>query len=59
MSNEVQQKKYIFYCNITLHISGAIHTHHEEYVTLYLQPLVQVILYNKKVSFGKEYKQMR
>ena len=22
----------IFYCNITLHVSGAVHTHHQEYI---------------------------
>ena len=27
-----------------LHVSGAFHTHHQEYIKLYLQPPVQVIL---------------
>ena len=33
----------LFYCNITLHVSGNVHTHHQEYIKLQLQPLVQVI----------------
>ena len=24
----------LFYCKITLHVSGAFHTHHQEYVKL-------------------------
>ena len=28
----------------SLHVSGAFHTHHQEYIKLYLQPPVQVIL---------------
>jgi len=35
----------LFTAKITLHVSGAIHTHHQEYnVQLYLQPLVQTIV---------------
>jgi len=34
----------LFYCNITLHVSGAVHTPHQEHIKLYLQPPVQVIL---------------
>ena len=33
----------LFFFKITLHVSGVIHTHHQEYVKLLLQPLVQVI----------------
>ena len=33
-----------FHCSVTLHVSGAFHTHHQEYIKLYLQPPVQVIL---------------
>jgi hypothetical protein len=31
------------YCKITLHVSGVHSTRHQEYIELYLQPLVQVI----------------
>jgi len=24
----------LFYCNITLHVSGAVRTHHQEYIKL-------------------------
>jgi hypothetical protein len=34
----------LLYCRVTLHVSGAFHTHHQEYTRLYLQPPVQVIL---------------
>jgi hypothetical protein len=34
----------LFHCKITLHISGALCTHHQEYIKLLLQPLVQVIM---------------
>ena len=34
----------LFHCRFTLHVSGAFHTHHQEYIKLYLQPPVQVIL---------------
>jgi hypothetical protein len=33
----------LFYRKITLHVSGAIHTHRQEYIKPQLQPLVQVI----------------
>ena len=33
----------LFHCRVTLHVSGAFHTHHQEYIKLYLQPAVQVI----------------
>ena len=32
------------YCKITLHVSGVYRTHHQEYIKLQLQLLVQVIL---------------
>ena len=32
----------IIYCKITLHVSGVYRTHHQEYIKLQLQPLVQV-----------------
>ena len=34
----------LFHCRITLQVSGAFHAHHQEYITFYLQPPVQVIL---------------
>ena len=33
----------LFYCNITLHVSGAVHTNHQDYIKLQLQPPIQVI----------------
>ena len=30
------------YCKVALHILGVHRTHHQEYLELYLQPLVQV-----------------
>jgi hypothetical protein len=33
-----------FHCRVTLHVSGAFHAHHQEYIKLYLQPPVQAIL---------------
>jgi hypothetical protein len=32
------------YCKITLHVSGVLRTHHQEYIKLQLQPPVQVIV---------------
>ena len=31
-------------CEIALHVSGVHRTHRQEYIKLYLQPLVQVIV---------------
>ena len=31
------------YCKITLHVPGVYRTHHQEYIKLQLQPLVQVV----------------
>ena len=52
MSNEMQQYAVytLFYCKITLHVSGAVRTHHQEYIKLQLQPPVQVIYLGE---FGK------
>jgi hypothetical protein len=36
------------YCRITLHVSGAHGTHHQEYIKL--QPLVQVIVSEQQPS---------
>ena len=33
----------LFYCKIIVYVSGAVHTHHQEYTKLKLQPPVQVI----------------
>jgi len=38
------------YCKITLHVSGVHHTHHQEYIKLYLQLLVQVIASEQQPS---------
>jgi len=35
----------LFHCRVTLHVSGAFHTHHQGYIKLFLQPVVQVILW--------------
>ena len=29
----------LYHCRVTLHVSGAFHTHHQEYIKLYLQPV--------------------
>ena len=36
MSNEMQQYALyiLFYCKITLHVSGDFYTHHQEYMKL-------------------------
>jgi hypothetical protein len=38
------------YCKITLHVLGVHRTHHQEYVKLLLQPLVQVIVSEQQPS---------
>ena len=38
------------YCKITLHVSGVHRTHHQEYIKLLLQPLVQVIVSEQQPS---------
>jgi len=40
------------YCKITLHVSGVRRTHHQDYVKLQLQPLVQVIVSEQQPSFS-------
>jgi len=37
-------------CKITLHVSGVYHTHHQEYIKLQLQLLVQVIVSKQQPS---------
>ena len=37
-------------CKITLHFSGVHRTHHQEYIKLYLQLLVQVIISEQQLS---------
>ena len=32
------------YCKINLHVSGVHRTHHQEYIKLKLQPLLQVVV---------------
>jgi hypothetical protein len=36
-------KQSLIYCVITVHVSGALCTHHQEHTKLQLQPLIQVI----------------
>ena len=38
------------YCKITLHVSGVHRTHHQGYIKLQLQSLVQVIVAEKRPS---------
>ena len=38
------------YCKITLRVSGVHRTHHQEYLKLYLQPLVKVIVSEQQSS---------
>ena len=38
------RSQFFFHCRVTLHVSGAFHTHHQEYIKLYLHPPVQAIL---------------
>ena len=38
------------YCKFTLHVSGVHRTHHQEYINLLLQPLVQVIVSEQQPS---------
>jgi hypothetical protein len=40
----MQFKAVFIYCVITLHFSGALYTHHQDYTKLQLQPLVQVVV---------------
>jgi len=46
----MQQYAGIYYCRITLHVSGVYRTHHQEYIKLLLQLLVQVILSDQQPS---------
>ena len=39
------------YCKFTVHVSGVHRTHHQEYIKLKLQPLVQVIVSEAAVTF--------
>ena len=38
------------YCKITLRVSGVHRTHHQEYIKLLLQPLVQVVVSEQQCS---------
>ena len=38
------------YCKITLHVSGVHRTHPQEYIKLYLQPLVHVVVSEQQPS---------
>ena len=46
----MQQMQVFIYCKITLHVSGVYRTHHQEYIKLYLQLLVQVIVSDQQPS---------
>jgi len=39
----MQQMQVFIYCKITLHVSCVYRTHHQEYIKLQLQFLVQVV----------------
>jgi len=39
------------YCKITLQVSGAYRTHHQEYIKLYLKLLVQVVSRVRATTF--------
>ena len=42
--------KVFIYCKIILHVSGVYRIHHQEYIKLYLQPLVQDIVSEQQPS---------
>jgi hypothetical protein len=45
VSNKMHQLAVyiLFHCRISLHVSGALCAHHQEYIKLHVQPLVQVV----------------
>ena len=43
----------LFNCRVTLHVSGALHTYHQEYIKLYLQPPLQVIILSLQLPSSK------
>jgi hypothetical protein len=40
------------YCEITPHVSGVHRIHHQEYIKLLLQPVVQVIVSEQQPSYN-------
>jgi hypothetical protein len=42
----------LFHCRISLHVSGALCTHHQEYLKLHVQPLVQVIECGRLIMYS-------
>jgi hypothetical protein len=42
--------RVFIYCKSILHVSGVHRTHHQEYIKLQLQPLVQVIVSEQQPS---------
>ena len=44
------------YCKISLHVSGVHRTHHQEYIKLQRQPLVQVIVSEQQPSSNVAYR---
>ena len=47
----MQQYASFYLLQITLHVSGVYRTHHQEYIKVQLQLLVQVILRNRATTF--------
>jgi len=50
-SNKMQKKAGIYYCKLTLHVSGVYRPHHQEYIKLQPQPLIQVISHIRATTF--------
>ena len=51
----------LYYCNITLYVSGAVRTHHQEYIKLWLHPqvlFVQLPHSNVTIFFHVEVRQL-
>jgi len=49
-SNKIQHYAVFIYRKFTLHVSGVHCTHHQEYIKLQLQPLVQVVSRNSATT---------
>ena len=55
----MQQLQVFIYCKITLHVSGVYRTHHQEYIKLKLQLLVQVIVSEQQPSASVAFRQLQ
>ena len=53
--NECNTMQAFIYCRIILHVSGVHRTHHQEYIKLQLQLLVQAIVSEQKHSASVAY----